>query len=226
MRINREPIGIQIANDLETRFLKRYSDGESIPPIQEICEEFNVSRSVVREALKILETRGLIDIQKGKKATIKPIASDILAPYFTRICSVKGSSFHDLIDIVQTLELRAIDFINEADEIQLSKLNELYSQIECAEMGHDFEKIEEDLHDIIIGFSGNTIMKHLVLEIRYAMKNLLFSGRMAKYSQAQFDQIKMIYLDLCNGISENEVEASKSLIRKHYNDVRERYMKL
>ncbi|MDN6020182.1 MAG: GntR family transcriptional regulator, partial [Enterobacterales bacterium] len=42
-----------------------YPIGERLPPERDIAEQFSVSRSVVREALIMLELEKLIDVRKG-----------------------------------------------------------------------------------------------------------------------------------------------------------------
>lgn len=223
MKINREPISIQIANRLEKKFLCRYKDGESIPPIQEICDDFEVSRSVVREALKILETRGLLDIQKGKQATIKPISSNVLVPYFMRICAGNDDSFYDLIDILQVLEQKALNCIEKADEADFENIRYIRNEIVDSQMGNEFLAAEEKLHKLIAGLSGNTILIHLTVEIRYAIKNILFNEKMSRYSQAQFEEVKKNYVELCDAIISKDSEIFKSKLSQHYEDVRNRF---
>lgn len=44
---------------------KQYAIGERLPPEREIAEMLNVTRTVVREALIMLEIEGLIDVRRG-----------------------------------------------------------------------------------------------------------------------------------------------------------------
>jgi DNA-binding FadR family transcriptional regulator len=42
-----------------------YSPGDLLPPEPALCRSFGVSRSVVREALKLLEEKGLVTVRRG-----------------------------------------------------------------------------------------------------------------------------------------------------------------
>ena len=42
-----------------------YLPGERLPPEREIAERLNVTRTVVREALIMLEIKGLVDVRRG-----------------------------------------------------------------------------------------------------------------------------------------------------------------
>ena len=52
--------------------------GDQLPPERDLAEKFMVSRTSVREALRALQSRGLIDIRAGEGAFIRDISVDTL----------------------------------------------------------------------------------------------------------------------------------------------------
>jgi DNA-binding FadR family transcriptional regulator len=57
-----------VAGNLRSRIiLGELQDGDELPPEATLLEEFPVSRPTMREALRILETEGLIRIRRGKR---------------------------------------------------------------------------------------------------------------------------------------------------------------
>src|ERR671937_2557908 len=48
----------------------RYPSGTLLPPEPVLCQSFDVSRSVVREAIKVLEEKGLARARQGHGTTI------------------------------------------------------------------------------------------------------------------------------------------------------------
>lgn len=50
-----------------------YPAGENLPPERDLAQEFGVSRHVVREALKRLDTLGLVSIQQGSGVHVNDI---------------------------------------------------------------------------------------------------------------------------------------------------------
>ena len=70
----------QIADYLEDMILnnKTMQEEKKLPSEQALAVTFGVSRNVVREALKLLKERGLIELRNGTGAYItKPEASNI-----------------------------------------------------------------------------------------------------------------------------------------------------
>lgn len=61
------PLYIQVKETLTRRIERReWKEGDQLPPEQELCELFAVSRVVVRQALKEMEYEGLIFRKQGK----------------------------------------------------------------------------------------------------------------------------------------------------------------
>lgn len=46
--------------------------GQLLPPEPRLSEEFGVSRIVVREAMKVLSEKGLVDVRQGRGTTVTP----------------------------------------------------------------------------------------------------------------------------------------------------------
>lgn len=62
----------QVASHLVPRIVdNRYPDGQAPSELQ-ICQEFGVSRSVAREALKILASLDIVQISQGRRVSIRP----------------------------------------------------------------------------------------------------------------------------------------------------------
>lgn len=56
--------------------VKKLKIDEKLPSESELCRQFGVSRTAVREALKILMAKGLVNIEKGKGIFVKKFSPD------------------------------------------------------------------------------------------------------------------------------------------------------
>src|ERR1700676_2039587 len=57
----------QVAMQIETRILQgELRSGDRLPTERDLAEQFRVSRTAVREAMKILAQKGLVDMRPGR----------------------------------------------------------------------------------------------------------------------------------------------------------------
>ena len=57
----------------------QYKPGDQLPTEKDLIEEFNVSRTVVREAVANLKANGLVSTHQGKGAFVLDRGSEVLA---------------------------------------------------------------------------------------------------------------------------------------------------
>ena len=85
-----------------------YREGDVLPTEPALCEEFGFSRTVVREALKLLEERGLLRVEQGRGTRVQPRSSwDLLDPAVLQIALAYDDDMtllDDLISVRRVLE--------------------------------------------------------------------------------------------------------------------------
>jgi len=60
-----------VADDLADMILTTMAPGTSLPSEAELAERYAVSRLTIREAVKLLAGRGLLELARGKRATVR-----------------------------------------------------------------------------------------------------------------------------------------------------------
>jgi DNA-binding GntR family transcriptional regulator len=80
-----------VASELRQKILRgEISEGESLTPESILVEEYNVSRPSLREALRLLESQGLVAIRRGSHRgpiAAKPDTKQIVDTFCHIICS-------------------------------------------------------------------------------------------------------------------------------------------
>lgn len=100
-------LSLQIEEQIREAIEKRvFVAGDNLPSENKLCHIFQVSRSVVRESLFILSAKGLIDIKKGKCATVRePTINNVLDPFSQLVnyrCGNKGLNY--ILDVRKLIE--------------------------------------------------------------------------------------------------------------------------
>jgi DNA-binding FadR family transcriptional regulator len=80
----------------------KYGDHGELPVEADLCEQLGVSRTVTREAMRILQAQGLVEISRGRAPRVRP--ADPQVP----IESLKSHLLRSNITFAQLLEVRRL----------------------------------------------------------------------------------------------------------------------
>lgn len=167
-----------VADQIEQEILRHPQQvGERLPSEQELSIGFGVSRTVIREAVKVLEERKLVNVRNGEGAYIERPENDALADVLRRIILMRNIDSDNILEMRMILEpaacgLAAEKCANNPDA--LKKLESLYE--ETVKYQYDPEKrLQNDLdfHLEIARLSGNPILLCFVNAIRQMISQLM-----------------------------------------------------
>jgi GntR family transcriptional repressor for pyruvate dehydrogenase complex len=145
---------------------KKLEPGTKLPSELELCEQFGVSRTVVREALRVLHARGLINILKGKGMFVREFSGQSAADplHFYLRMNFKRNYVMDIVHARQILEPAVValasknrtqdDLKQIADDIELLKT--------CADDFAELSRVDTQFHIDIAKASGNSLMPLLL----------------------------------------------------------------
>lgn len=161
----------QIAGMLEERILSHnFKDQEKLPSEQELAEEFSVSRNVIREALKLLKERGLVESRNGTGSYITKPDGENLSDIINRMIVIDNIDYKDIYDVRIILEVAACkkaarvitpEEIEELEQL-LEKLKDRRLTIEQR------REMDFEFHVAIARIAGNPLLEIMV----QAMKNI------------------------------------------------------
>lgn len=165
----------EIGNEL--KFLltnKVYKIGDRLPPERDIAETFSVSRTVVREALIMLELENLVAVKKGSGVYVIGIPNDELDEKDKQIDEDFGP--FELLQARQLIESNIAAFaasqIVKTDIIELRSILEQEKQILEQEVLDDYSA-DEMFHICIARATKNAVLEGLLNDLwqkRYASK--------------------------------------------------------
>ena len=149
----------------------KLAEGEVLPTEPTLCEEFGFSRTVIREALKLLEERGLVRVEQGRGTTVQPReAWNLLDPVVLQI----ALGYDD--DMVLLDNLMTIRTVVEremaraaAERLTGQDLTALADNIARMEAAYDdyatFRRYDLSFHAIVMKASGNEVGMAIVRTI-------------------------------------------------------------
>lgn len=119
-----------IASQIEDAILeKKYLPGSKLPSENELGHMFGVSRTSVREAVQVLQTQGLVTIEKGKGIFVKNISSESVSNNILKFLEhrFEGDYYFDLIHARQIIEpgIAYLAALNRTDEDLIKLENDI-----------------------------------------------------------------------------------------------------
>lgn len=158
--------------------------GSALPPEPALCETFSVSRTVVREAVKILQEKGLVQVRQGSGTIVTPPTSwDMLDELVLAATIAQDESLAVLDDLVVTRRLLESDMANVAarmaDQETIDRLRALVDRMdELVDDPVTYAEHDRAFHDTIMQKSGNRIARGVVRSLESQVLNMAqYRGR-------------------------------------------------
>lgn len=152
--------------------------GDRLPGERELVNRFAVSRSSVREAMRVLESNGVLSTRPGdpRGAIILPPTSDPLRKLMTKLAVSSRSSLADLLLYRMTLESAASSLAasrrSAGDLLELEKAMARMTQ--CLELGlEEFSRADLDFHDVVARISRNPMIQISGEAVRASIEDLI-----------------------------------------------------
>lgn len=160
----------------EDRLMKYILDrqveiGEKIPNEFELAEQFKVGRSTIREAVKSLVSRGILEVRRGDGTYVISRADtedDILG--FGQIKDRYQLAL-DLFDVRLMIEPEIVTWAcKNATKEQIQHLRTLCDEVELLyKQGHDHIYKDIEFHSYLAKLSGNVVIERLLPIINTAV---------------------------------------------------------
>ncbi len=176
----RRPVSLASAltGELVERIVKgQYPPGTALPPEPALCENFSVSRTVVREAVKMLQEKGLVQVRRGSgTAVTPPVMWNMLDELVLSASIAEANGLDVLDDVVVTRRLLESDMANvaarQADDEVVRQLQGLVATMDTlVDDPIAYGDQDRAFHDAIMRTSGNRIARAVVRALERQVVN-------------------------------------------------------
>jgi len=190
----------EVAELLRQRiFSRELAPGSWIDELK-LAEEYGISRTPLREALKVLATEGLVTMKVRRGAYVTEVSERDLADVYHLLALLES----DAAGVVAT----------QATPAQLKELQSLHEELEKAAGNRErFFEINEAFHMRLLEIANNRWRDQMVADLRKVMKlnrhnSLLKSGRIEE-SLAEHRAIMQ-------ALAARDAEATAQRMREHF----------
>ncbi len=158
--------------------------GQKLPNEFELARQFNVGRSAVREALKVLELSGLLIVRRGYNGGtfVAPPDFEEASEAITLTFQPGHMALDQLLEACQTIESRAAELAaSRASELEIDELEELVQRIEqCVHLPARYLTGIVDFHLSVTEMAHNSVF---TLALQAMRINLIQELKMHYFSR-------------------------------------------
>ena len=142
------------------------SDGARIPE-RELCTQFGVSRTPLREALKVLASEGLVDLLPNRGA---------------RVRALKAEDYKELFDLMGGLEALAgrlaCESISPEQYVEIEALHhEMYGFYLRRDL-HEYFRCNQEIHQKIVDAAGNRALTGMYATVAGQIRRLRYAANL------------------------------------------------
>jgi GntR family transcriptional repressor for pyruvate dehydrogenase complex len=219
-KVNKANLYEQIADTLEQAIVHSDDSIKKLPSEQELSSRFNVSRTVIREALKVLKERGLIQPRNGDGSYISRPKTDTVSSAVNRLVRMDNISNEDLHGIRIILETAAVRLAAiHAKPEDFEQLEHVLRQMSVHPLTAE-KRIQADseFHITIARASGNKLLELFVEVMTMLLREYMIKGFPGPAS------IKLVinyHKRIFEAIKNRNPEDAEDAMRSHLTSARE-----
>ncbi|MBA3377427.1 MAG: FadR family transcriptional regulator [Chloroflexota bacterium] len=194
----------------------QFARGARLPTERELADSFGVSRSVVREAVKVLGAMGLVESRQGSGLYVRHDTIQTVSRAFILSVAPNAESVDRLFEFRQGLESEAcrLAAARRTDE-QLATMTEVIALIDPADTTEDWETfgdVDVQFHRLVADASENPYLQVAIATARDMQSDVvsLFSEKAGSMQQAMTHHRQIL-----EAIRQRDAEGAAATMAEH-----------
>ncbi len=212
----------QIVQQIEESIDKgELKEGDQLPAERELAQQFGVSRTAVREAVKTLREKGLVEAYAGRGTFITNGSTNSIRNTLDRM--IRNGPLEGTVHLAEMREILEpeIAFLaaKRADQETISAMQESISVMDAARMDPEaFIEGDLDFHLALAEAAGNP----LILSLIDSIVGLLREQRMRTYyTEGGPERGQYHHKRILEAIEHRDPQGARDAMRAHLRQVRE-----
>jgi DNA-binding GntR family transcriptional regulator len=165
-----------------------------------LAAEYGISRTPLREALKVLAAEGLVTMKPRRGAYVAEMSRDDVRQVYHLLALLEADA--------------AADVARHADAAQLHRLQQLHDRLEKqVRQRHAFFETNEQFHLALLDAAGNRWRVQIVTDLRKVMK---LNRHHSLFKQGRLVDSLAEHRALMGAIADRAPAKAASLMRKHF----------
>lgn len=168
---------------------------------QALAEQYGISRTPLREALKVLASEGLVTLKPRRGCYVTEISDRDLDEIFTVMAMLEGEC--------------ARASAKRASESDLARLQSIHADLEQAAGRQDIDRFFEAnqaFHQAVQQIADNRWLLHVIEDLRKVIK---LSRHHSLFSEGRLEQALAEHREILDALLERDADAAEARMRDH-----------
>lgn len=223
--VKRINLTYQVINSLKEYIIKEnLKTGDKLPSERELCDIIGVSRNIIREAMRSLESAGIISKLQGKGIYISSFNEKIFSDQLSFRIDAKKTHMNEILKIREVFEITILELlIKKVTDDQIAILNRFLDDFKLKDFPTFKQFTEEDIkfHKLILSFLSNPLIErigfvfneffNLNVEFNKNLNEENYKGKKKFY----IDDFLKKHSDIVNVISMRDLGKCREVITEH-----------
>jgi DNA-binding GntR family transcriptional regulator len=201
MTLNPRPLYEEVAERLRASiFSHEFAPGDWVDE-QALAIQYGISRTPMREAIKVLAAEGLITMKMRRGAYITEVSKSDLSQIFTVLALLEGQACREVAKV--------------ATEKELEDLDSLHLKLERSAADRDldlFFAINQQFHDKIQEVCANPWMQRVILDLRKVLK---LQRRDSLSKRGRLESSLIEHRKILSALLARDADLSEKLMKEH-----------
>jgi DNA-binding GntR family transcriptional regulator len=166
-----------------------------------LSEELGISRTPLREAIKLLAAEGLLELRSNRSAQVAPLRTEQIDEIFEVISGIEGLAAQLAAARMTTAELR-----------RLSQLQDRMEAYHDEGKLDDYFKLNQEIHSFIVAGAKNAVLKA-------THEGLLARAERARYfalsSRSRWDDSVLEHREILKALKKRDGAAAARALTRH-----------
>ncbi len=194
------PLYEAVAERLRERIFARALEPGSWIDEQKLAAEFGISRTPMREALKVLAVEGLVTMKLRRGAYVTEVSADDLAQVYHLLALLESDA--------------AAQVAAAATPAQRAELQAIHDRLETQVRQRDaFFATNEQFHLALLRIAGNRWAQQIVADLRKVMK---LNRQLSLLKQGRLEDSLAEHRAVMAAIARRDADAARTLMRAHF----------
>lgn len=192
--------------------------GDSLPSEGDLAKELGVNRLTVREGMRQLSARGLVEVRNGRRATVAVPDGRSVGDFFRNAIRRDPRALLDLLDVRRALEIHNASMAaTRAGKASIDAMESAVQRMADALDDPDaFNDADVRFHELLAWATGNQMLATLIEELSDCLRTSRMQSLAGHNARGlNLDHVLREHQEILDGVRAHDARAAATAMRRH-----------